>query len=328
MGACGDAVIRRIVHCDWSTRAAGRWMAVADRMPDGGWRASGPAPVPAPAELVDALVAAGREGPVLAAFDCPIGIPARFGEETGFGSFAAMLDALGRGAWPDLFTVAATPGEVGPRRPFYPARPGGARLRHLLEGHGVETVDDLVRACERAGPDGGAAGCMFWTLGAKQVGKAALFAWREVVVPARRRGAHLWPFEGDLAELAGQGGLTLAESYPGDAYGQLGFRIRNKRDRALRAALAPHLLGWAAARRVRLADDLSAAVLGGFPVAAGGDDGFDAAMGLLAAIAVVDGERPAGPPPGEGPRRWEGWILGRRVWDGTAVDGRGGGVAD
>ena len=306
-------MIRRIVHCDWSTRAAGRWMASADRAPDGGWHATGPVPVPPPSDLVDALVAAGRDGPTLAAFDCPIGVPARFGAETGFGSFGAMLDALGRGAWPDLFDVAATPGEIGPRRPFYPVRPGGARLRHLLDGHGVDTVDDLVRACERAGPDGGAAGCMFWTLGAKQVGKAALFAWREVVVPARRRGARLWPFDGDLAALAGQGGLILAESYPGDAYGQLGFKIRNKRDRALRAALAPHLLAWAAARGVRLADALSTAALGGFPAAFGGDDGFDAVMGLLAAIAVADGERPAGPPRGGGPDLWEGWILGKRT---------------
>ena len=306
-------MIRRIVHCDWSTRAAGRWMASADRAPDGGWHATGPAPVPPPSDLVDALVAAGRDGPTLAAFDCPIGVPARFGAETGFGSFGAMLDALGRGAWPNLFDVAATPGEIGPRRPFYPVRPGGARLRHLLDGHGVDTVDDLVRACERAGPDGGAAGCMFWTLGAKQVGKAALFAWREVVVPARRRGARLWPFDGDLAALAGQGGLILAESYPGDAYGQLGFKIRNKRDRALRAALAPHLLAWAAARGVRLADALSTAALGGFPAAFGGDDGFDAVMGLLAAIAVADGERPAGPPRGGGPDLWEGWILGKRT---------------
>lgn len=294
-------------------RAAGRWMATADRTADGAWRACGPALVPAPADLVDALVAAGRDGPVLAAFDCPIGVPARFGEASGFGGFAALLDALGRGEWPDLFAVAVTPGEVGPRRPFYPARPGGARLRHLLDGHGVDTVDALVRACERAGPEGGAAGCMFWTLGAKQVGKAALFAWREVVIPARRRGAHLWPYDGDLAALAGRGGLVLAESYPGDAYGQLGFKIRNKRDRALRAALAPHLLGWAAARRVGLADDLAAAIRDGFPAGAGGDDGFDAAMGLLAAIAVVDGERPAGPPLTGPSQRWEGWILGKRA---------------
>ena len=326
-------MIRRIFHCDWSMRAAGRWMATADRTPDGAWRACGPALVPPPADLVDALVAAGRDGPVLAAFDCPIGVPVHFGETSGLGDFGALLDALGRGEWPDLFAVAATPGEVGPRRPFYPARPGGARLRHLLDGHGVDTVDDLVRACERAGPEGSAAGCMFWTLGAKQVGKAALFAWREVVIPARRRGARLWPFDGDLAALAGLGGLILAESYPGDAYGQIGFKIRNKRDRTLRAALAPQLLGWATARRVRLADDLAAAVLGGFPAAAGGDDGFDAVMGLLAAIAVVDGERPGGPPLAGPSRRWEGWILGKRTssermsGQGTTVDATASGVA-
>lgn len=306
-------MFRHIVHCDWSLRAAGRWMASAERAADGSWRASGPAPVPAPALFLDHLFARAQDGATLAAFDFPIGFPAGFGVGTGLPGFTAVLDALGRGAWPELYAVAAEPGEIGTRRPFYPARPGGARLAHLLDGHGVAGVEALVRACERAGPDGGAAGCMFWTLGAKQAGKAALSGWREVLVPGRGRGARLWPFDGDLAALAGAGGLTLAESYPGDAYGQLGFKLRGKGDPSRRAAVAGHLLAWTTSRRVALDAALRAAILGGFPPEAGGDHGFDAAAGLFAAIAVAAGERSAGPALTPAGRLWEGWILGRRT---------------
>ncbi len=305
-------MFRHVVHCDWSMRAAGRWSAEAHRGADGGWRASGPSNVPEPAALVERLVALAADGATLAAFDFPIGFPAAFGAATGYDGFAPVLDAIGRGDWPEIFAVAAAPGEVGPRRPFYPARPGGTRLAHLLDGHGVATVAELVRACERPGSEGGAAGCMFWTMGAQQVGKAALHGWREVIVPARRRGAALWPFEGDLATLAGRGGLVLAESYPGDGYGQLGFAIRKKGNLALRAALAPHLAARAGERGVALDVGLSAALAAGFPREAGSDDGFDAVVGLLAALAVAAGARAAAPPLDEDMGRWEGWILGKR----------------
>ena len=305
-------MFRHVVHCDWSVRAAGRWSAEAHRGTEGAWRAYGAAGVPDPAALVDRLLALAADGPTLAAFDFPIGFPEVFGAATGYPGFASALDAIGRGDWPDVFDVAAAPGEVGPRRPFYPARPGGTRLAHLLDGHGVAAMADLVRACERPGADGGAAGCMFWTMGAGQVGKAALHGWRDVIGPARRRGAHLWPFDGDLADLAGRGGLVLAESYPGDAYGQLGFTIRRKGDRALRAALAPCLAAWAGKHGIALDTGLWAAIGAGFPPEAGNDDGFDAAVGLLAAIAVATGERAAAPPVSDAMRRWEGWILGKR----------------
>ena len=305
-------MFRHVVHCDWSIRAAGRWAAEAHRGPDGGWRASGPTNVPDPAALVARLGALAGDGPTLAAFDFPIGFPAAFGIATGYGGFSAALDAVGRGEWPEIFAVATAPSEIGPRRPFYPARPGGTRLAHLLAGHGVASVADLVRACERAGPDSGAAGCMFWTMGASQVGKAALHGWREVIAPARRRGAALWPFDGDLAPLAAAGGLILAESYPGDGYGQIGFRIRRKGDPALRAALAFPITAWAEHRCIAFDESLTAAVGAGFPPGDGTDDGFDAVVGLLAALAVVAGHREAAPPLTEAMRRWEGWILGKR----------------
>ncbi len=308
-------MFQHVVHCDWSMRAAGRWMATARRAPDGSWSASGPCRVPEASAFLDDLFALAEAGTTLAAFDFPIGFPAGYGAQTPYRNFPAALDAIGRGAWPEIFEVASAPSEIGPLRPFYPRRPGAARLRHLLDGHGVESPAALVRACERPGSDGGAAGCMFWTLGAKQVGKAALSGWREVIGPARRRGATIWPFDGNLAPLASAGGLVLAESYPGDAYGQLGlsFAAKSKRRLSDRAAFAPAIARWAASRAIRFDDGLVSAVRDGFPASSGQDDGFDAAVGLLAAVAVAAGERPDGAPTTDAVRHWEGWILGKRI---------------
>ena len=308
-------MFRHVVHCDWSMRSAGRWMATGRQASDGSWSATGPRRVPEASAFLDDLFARAADGPTLAGFDFPIGFPARYGASTPYPGFLAALDAIGRGAWPEIFEVADGPDDVGPLRPFYPRRPGAARLRHLLEGHGVAGAEALVRACERAGLDGGPAGCMFWTLGAKQVGKAALSGWREVIGPARCRGAAIWPFDGDLVQLSEGGGLILAESYPGDAYGQLGLSFAGKSKRRIsdRAGFAAGIARWAEARAIVLDDGLASAVRDGFSASSGNDDGFDAAIGLLAAIAVATGERPDGAPATEEVRHWEGWILGKRV---------------
>lgn len=303
--------LRHLVHADWSKDPKGRWTANA-RRDDGCWRVSGPCPVGLVPDFVDRLIALGAEAPTLAGFDFPIGLPARYGAKTGFPDFRAALASFGIAPWERFFEVAATQAEISARRPFYPARPGGTALRHLLDGHGVATVAEITRLCERGGPGLPPAGCMFWTMGAKQVGKGALHGWRHVIAPALRRGAKLWPFDGDLPGLAG-GGLTLAETYPGDAYGQIGLSLKglSKARLADRQSLAPVILAWASRRGLVLDDGLVQAIETGFPPDFGIDNGFDAVIGLLAIIAVVSGERPDGAPTNTAVRRWEGWILGR-----------------
>ncbi len=265
-------------------------------------------------DFVERLVGLGAEGPTLAGFDFPIGLPAAYGAKTGFAGFLEALPAFGIGEWDRFFEVAITKEEIRLQRPFYPAKPGKTSLAHLLDSHGVETVAAITRQCERGGGGLTPAGCMFWTLGAKQVGKAALHGWKNVIRPARWDGGKLWPFDGDLSALAQAGGLTLAETYPGDAYGQLGlsFKGLSKRRQEDRMGLAPQILAWAEKRRIILDPALSATIMAGSPDDAGADDGFDAVIGLLAMIAVVSGERPDGAPPDDAIRRWEGWILGRR----------------
>ena len=304
----------RIVHSDWSKHPGGRWCASARRTPTG-WRAAGPWPVGDMGAFVERLVALGRSGPTLAAFDFPIGLPKALAEKPAFADlpgFRAALAAFGGPGWKMWFTPAGVPAEIGPRRPFYPARPGASAVRHLLDGLGVAAIGDLTRCAERGGPGVRAAGCMFWLVGAKTVGKAAIHGWQSVIRLALERDATLWPFDGELATLAARGGLVLAESYPGDATRQLGLVVKSKSEPAVLAALAPAVLRWVDDRQIELATDLRDAIASGFSAFAPHvGDAFDAAIGLLAAIAVADGA-PDGALDTKAVRTWEGWILGRQ----------------
>ena len=49
----------------------------------------------------------------------------------------------------------------------------------------------------------------------------------------------------------------------------------------------------------------------GFGPDAGGEDRLDSVLGLLCALAVVEGRRPDFIPDDPWVRRWEGWVLGQ-----------------
>jgi hypothetical protein len=70
------------------------------------------------------------------------------------------------------------------------------------------------------------------------------------------------------------------------------------------------LIGWAESRGVRFADDAREDLLHGFGPSKSGEDPFDALVGLLGMIEVVDGRRDeGGSSAADG--AWEGWILGQ-----------------
>ena len=209
---------RTLFHADWSTVAKKRWVANATRG-DIGWRVTLPCLAADTRSFVDELFT--TPGPVLAGFDFPIGIPKAYGLLTGLVDFPAALDAFGQGEWSEFFTVAETPQQVSRTRPFYPRTSTAAsKQAHLMDGLGIIGIDALLRQCDRATPIRRRACPLFWTLGGNQVGKAAISGWREVIAPARRRGARLWPFDGDLATLATIDIPVLAETYPAEAYPQ------------------------------------------------------------------------------------------------------------
>jgi hypothetical protein len=157
---------------------------------------------------------------------------------------------------------------------------------------------------------------LFWTLGANQVGRAAISGWQEMIIPARRRGARLWPFDGTLAELAKSGVPVLAETYTAEAYGHVGVVFRSgmsKQRQEDRRKATESLPGWARRRDITFSTELSAQIQEGFGARADGEDKFDALIGLLGMIEVVGGRRLERPSDHTSVLSWEGWVLGQVV---------------
>lgn len=314
----GLSTYSHLVHADWSTRPAGRWRAVASQSSRDVWTIDVAAPVGPPEAFLDRITRAAAGRPALLGVDLPIGAPAAWAAAAGVDEFLIALDRFGQGRWEQFYEPADSPAAISLERPFYPARSGKKgemRQRHLLDALGVEDMNAFRRRCDFSSAGAAAATPLFWTIGAAQVGKAALHFWRNVLAPARRKdGVRVWPFDGGLAELADPHRVAVAETYPAEAYGWFDLDIsrpgRRKGDQAARAAVAADL--FAAARRLGVRFGLAAArqVEAGFPE---GDDAFDAMVGLLALIEVVSGARPEGAPDCATVRRIEGWILGREA---------------
>jgi hypothetical protein len=307
-----------VAHADWGSQPAKRWVATA-RREAGAWRVGAPVHVDAPARLLARLRdEAGEGGAAIVGFDFPIGLPLAYARRACVRDFRALLPTLGG----PFFEVAERPEEISVLRPFYPLRPGGAAQAQLAVALGVESFDALRRVCERARPGRAAAAPLFWTLGAQQVGKAALAGWSEVLIPALRSGAQdvvVWPFEGALAELLAPGRVVVAETYPAEFYTHLGVDFARppeggpsgKRVQKERAAQAAALLAAARAMGAALEPELERQLRDGFGARADGEDRFDACVGLLGVLNVVAGRRAAGEPRDPEVRRIEGWILGQ-----------------
>lgn len=271
-------------------------------------------PVGPPRELASRLITAAAGGAAVLGLDLPLGLPRLYAERHArapdFPSFLRRLRDR-----PGFFAVAATLAEVSPDRPFYPARGlrGMTRAAHAA-ALGLPDPSCLGRRCDLRTAARPAGAPMFWTLGANQAGKAAIAAWREMLLPALAAGATLrfWPFEGRLAELTAPGALVLAETYPAECYRHIGLRLPgSKRSRAARAEAGTALAAWAAEARVTLAPDLAAAIRDGFGADAAGEDRFDCVCGLFGVLNVLLGRRDEGYPDDPALLRWEGWVLGQ-----------------
>lgn len=309
-----------VIHADWGSVPNKRWMSRADRR-DGSYTLSVPERVGDPTRLVGRARDEANEGAALLGFDFPIGLPLAYARRAGVTDFRTFLAGTGRGEWARFYDVAETADEIGLHRPFYPRRPGGTSQRYLLEGLGVSSITELLRVCDRPADRLPAASPIFWTLGGKQVGKAALLGWREVLLPALAAGEHvaLWPFDGDLADLLRSGRTVLAETYPAEMYRHLGVRFAagpagepwGKRSRNGRRRQAAALMESARASGCTLRPELEQEIEDGFGKRADGEDRFDAVVGLLGMLQVVLGLRPPGEPQNAEVRTIEGWMLGR-----------------
>ncbi len=299
-------------HADWSVDPRKRWITRADR-DAAGWTLTAPRAVGEVGLLFADLLAASGGAPVALGVDLPLGLPRAYAAARPEPDFCAFLRGLA-GA-PDFFRVCETLAEVSPARPFYPrlGRAGMTRAAHAA-ALGLSGAAALCRACDRATAERPAGAPLFWTLGANQSGKAAIAAWRDLLVPAQAAGlpVRLWPFEGAYKTLLAPGAIAVAETYPAEALRQLGLRLRgSKRRQADRAALAPGLR--AAMVRLDAAPDvdLAAMIAAGFGADPAGEDRLDSVLGVLCVISVLDGRRPDTAPEDPWIRRWEGWVLGQ-----------------
>lgn len=296
-------------HADWSVDPAKRWVARA-RLAGGTWRLGAPVPVGQIGSFLARLCAEARGTPVALGVDLPLGLPRAYAAGLPDADFPAFLRRAG--SISGFFEVAASLGEIGFDRPFYPARGarGMTRAAHAT-ALGFDDASALSRACDRGTAERPAGAPVFWTLGANQTGKAAIVAWRDMLArpsaPVR-----LWPFAGPFRSLLAPGSVAMAETYPAEAMRHLGIRLAgSKRRRSDRAEAAPALLGAVARLEAAASPALSAAVLDGFGADPAGEDRFDCVLGLLCVLNVLAGRRPDAAPDDGWIRRWEGWVLGQ-----------------
>lgn len=301
-----------VAHADWSVDARKRWVAVARRS-GGLWRLAAPVPVGEVGSFLGRLRDEAAGGAVALGVDLPLGLPRAYAArltETDFLDFLATTATR-----PDFFLVCATLAEVGPDRPFYPARgvAGMTRAAHAA-ALGLDGAAALSRACDRATRERPAGAPVFWTLGANQSGKAAVAAWRDMLLPALSAGedVRVWPFAGRFRTLLAPGAVVLAETYPAEALRHLGIRLKgSKRRQADRASVSASLRSAMPALGVRPDAALERATEDGFGADAAGEDRFDCVLGVLCVLNVLAGNRPDTAPDDGWIRRWEGWVLGQ-----------------
>ena len=323
-----------VVHADWGSDSKKRWMARAV-LEDGAYTALPPELVGPPTSLVARLRhAAGSGGRVFVGFDFPIGLPTFYARRAGVSDFPRFLLQAGIGEWADFYSVAARAEDVSLRRPFYPMGSrvkGDVNRQHLIDGIGADSLHDLLRGCERRTEQRGDASPLFWTLGGKQVGKAAIIGWRDVLAPALLAlsdSVALWPFHGSLPDLLERVGVVVAETYPAEFYNHLGVRFppsrrgekSGKRTQRDRRANKDALKGQASNLRVTLDSGMLARIDEGFGPKQDGEDPFDAVVGLLGMLNVLLGGRAVDESRWpEEVRKIEGWILGQMYDPRTAV---------
>jgi hypothetical protein len=298
----------RLLHSDWSKSPKKRWTATA-HLRNGVWYVEAPQITPAPHQFLGVLF--NNDFSTLAGFDFAIGLPASYLVRIEI-DFLELLLLLGREPWHEFTSVASVPDEISLYRPFYPnhARRGVQRI-DLTSRLNLGSFDKLFRDCEKATRSRGAASPVFWTLGGKQVGKGALSGWQEVLRPARKLGANLWPFDGPLSSFVSNP-LTLAETYPGETYQHIGMeRTIKKQSQEGRRSAGLTMLKWATRHDVRLLPGVEKLIADGFGKLASGEDPFDATAGLFGMIEVVDGRRAEAPASMAFSKGGEGWILGQ-----------------
>ena len=320
-----------VAHADWSVDPRKRWVAIA-RREAGIWHLAAPVPVGDVATFPARLRAMANGGAVALGVDLPLGLPRAYAALLPERDFPHFLTTLA--TRPDFFQVCTSLAEVGLGRPFYPARgvAGMTRAAHAL-ALGFQGAHGLSRACDRATAERPAGAPLFWTLGANQSGKAAIAAWRDMLLPNLASGRRQHP-----AVAVRRCVPRTADARQGHAGGDLsGGSPAPSRHRLEGQQTTPGRPGGGGGspargrwRRCRCSPipRSSTPSLTGFGSDPAGEDRFDCILGVLCVLNVLAGNRPDTAPADTWIRRWEGWVLGQtalpRDWPvrGSQLSGR------
>ena len=311
---------RLIFHCDWGANPKKHWMAIAR------WDHVNERYIAEPTQqvgdtslfLLRLRHSVGKDDRVLCGFDFPIGFPKAYAAEIRVDNFVDVLPHLGFGKWENFYDKCRLKKEIKLERPFYPVscQTKGAATRNHLYSKLKLKKQELLRICERKTEYRGDASPLFWTLGAKAVGTAAITGWRDLIAPAVRCDASvgLWPFDGMLKPLLKKKKTVFAETYPGDAYSHLNFpkNWRGKTKQETRLTRSKELMAWVNLKRAQCKPKLIGEIKNGFGDGKDGEDRFDAAVGLFSMIDVVLGHRSEGVPNDNVVKNIEGWIFGQQ----------------
>lgn len=274
---------------------------------------SPPEPVGDASTLIERLVGPlSAPATVLVGFDFPIGLPREYATLAGLDSFREALGLLGRGRWSSFFEVSDDPVIA---RPFGPKAnlKNGLTRDQLARALGLASKEGLYRLCDRKTSSRPPAEALFFTRFSKQVGRAAISGWRDVLVP-RVRDLRLWPFDGSLAELLETAGVVIAEIYPAEALQHLAPKLgrgvgQSKAQRSARQAAGRELVRTLPSQSI----ELTSAARYDLELGCRSDDDFDAIVGLFAMILTVQGKLSTAVPDEPAVLSIEGWILGQAL---------------
>ena len=239
-----------LVHSDWSVHEKKRWSGIAHYTKNG-WRIEA---IELFAEISD-LLSRPLDRSILAGFDFPIGLPGFWYETAGIPDFVSFIDKVRSGELLQFFMVSDAASEISFSRPFYPNSAGKKnqkKKQHLLSQLNLSMSSQLLRQCEKAHGNRNDASPLFWTIGAKQVGKAALSGWKEVIFPLYEKGALIWPFQ-TLQLTKKSKKLVLLETYPAQYYDFFEpglMKGRSKRRQNDRVIAGSKILSWLKTRNV------------------------------------------------------------------------------
>jgi hypothetical protein len=300
-----------IIHSDWSVHKRKRWSAIARRRPSG-WQIEAIAPF---SELSHVLFD-NKDQSILAGFDFPIGMPEFWYKAANVVDFPSFLNAVKAGKLHQIFSVAEFESEISYERPFYPnkvGKKGEKKKAHLLNKFNLSNDKELFRECEIATANRSNASPLFWTIGAKQVGKAALTGWKEILIPLFHDGAILWPFQKIPFDRSSVG-LVLVETYPAEYYSIFEKNLmkkRSKTNREHRIEAGKAIKKWLEERSISFSKIVEEKINCGFGSQSDGEDQFDAFVGLCAMLDVVLGNRAAISSLHSSNLSREGWIFGQ-----------------